>query len=82
MADRWPGTTKCALVWSLSDGVFPLMLFNGKESKHNLHTALKGLAEEMREIKASGLVVDGQLHTVSYLLCCDMSSLWKIFIDN
>ena len=68
--------------WQSSDSVYPLMLFNGKESKHNLHAALKGLAEEMREIKASGLVVDGQLHTVSYLLCCDMSSLWKIFIDK
>ena len=70
------------LKFQSADSVFPLMLFNGRESKHNLHTALKGLAEEMKQIKADGLSYGGDSYSVSYILCCDMSSLWKIFIDK
>lgn len=65
-----------------ADSVFPLMLFNGRENKHNLLEALKGLAEEMKEVKINGLEFEGKLYTVSYILCCDMSSLWKMFLDK
>ena len=65
-----------------ADSVFPLMLFNGRENKHNLLEALKGLAEEMQEVKINGIEFEGNLYSVSYILCCDMSSLWKMFIDK
>ena len=65
-----------------ADSVYPLLLFNGRESKHNLHQALKDLAAQMAEVKLKGLTIGGVVYEISYLLCCDMSSLWKIFIDT
>jgi hypothetical protein len=69
------------LKFQSADSVYPLLLFNGRESKHNLHQALKDLALEMKAIKLKGLDMNGVNYEISYLLCCDMSSLWKIFID-
>ena len=69
-----------------SKSVLPLILFNGKETTHNLVECLKELAADMNEIKAQGIDMEADgtktHHTVSYILCVDMSSLWKIFGGN
>ena len=69
-----------------SKSVLPLILFNGKETTHNRKECLKVLAADMNNIKAEDIdmVVDGTKtqHTVSNILCVDMSSMWKIFGGN
>ena len=62
-----------------SFSVLPLMIFNGKETFHNLKESLTGLAEDMERIKKDGIIFEGDKYSVTYLLCVDMSSLWKIF---
>ena len=60
-----------------SFSVLPLMIFNGKETFHNLKQSLTGLAEG--RIKKDGITFEGEKYSVTYLLCVDISSLWKIF---
>ena len=62
-----------------SFSVLPLMIFNGKETFHNLKQSLTGLAEDMERIKKDGIIFEGEKYSITYLLCVDMSSLWKIF---
>ena len=56
------------LKFQSADSVYHLLLFNGREFKHNLHQALKDLALEMVEVKKTGLIVNGQHYEVGYLL--------------
>lgn len=62
-----------------SFSVLPLMIFNGKETFHNLKESLTGLAKDMERIKKDGIIFEGEKYSITYLLCVDMSSLWKIF---
>ena len=61
-----------------SFSVLPLMIFNGKETFHNLKESLTGLAKDMERIKKDGIIFEGEKYSITYLLCVDMSSLWKI----
>ncbi len=54
------------------------MIFNGKETFHNLKESLTGLAKDMERIKKDGIISEGEKYSITYLLCVDMSSLWTI----
>jgi hypothetical protein len=63
--------------------VLPLLLFSGRETKHNLKEALTPLAADMTRVKENGLEIPGVGNfNVNYILCCDMSTLWKVFIEG
>jgi hypothetical protein len=62
-----------------SFSVLPLMIFNGKETFHNLKESLTGLAKDMERIKKDGIIFEGEKYSITCLLCVDMSSLWKFF---
>ena len=58
--------------------VFPLLIVNKEEESEAIKDAVPDLRAGIAQLKAEGVTIGGQHHTVKFLSIADLSSIWKL----
>ena len=60
------------------NAVFPLLIINKSEDSETINEAVPNLRAGITQLKAKGVYVGGEHHTVKFLSVADLSSVWKL----